>query len=347
MRTRRAFLVDVATFFTCGGLVAAGKKGVKEAAKKLEEPKSAEPENHPIVQNQTSLPVTIVEHAADFTLGGILGVAVKKIITQNIRLKGVNRERASILSKLQQLENTDLPGIEKILQEFVRSEGIRYEANNESNRVQSILRLLDVILVHVSSQSKATKPFLEELTRLREALAPHFVEQLKSGGDVNVATQEAVIQVLKSKELTNYLVGIVIQALESSGAGQKIGENTVKSFTKQDLVNEDGVIALRQTIVSVFQSNTFMEALAYAIGAEVTECDTGHRLVNALVRKFKDSTVQDNDPDLIALRNAFAQALGSEGVSEKLNTAVCNAVGDANVARELVSVLQRSLGKKS
>lgn len=360
MQTRRAFLfngvTNFATFVAGGSLVVAGKEKVKEVVKNynedlnVEKLQAQESENLAIVPKEhtsrVGLPNITVNHATDFTLGGVLGLAVKKVIMGSIKLKRVNKELSSTVSKLQQLEKNDLPGIEKTLQEFVRNEGIRYEASKDSNIVESIQHLLGAILIHISSHNKAVQPFLEELQKLRIAFSQPFTEQLQSGGDVSAATKGAVIEVLRSDKLTEYLVTVVVRALQNSGAGEKIGKNTVDSLAQKDLISDDGVIALKQTITSVFKSNSFLEALTYAISTEITEYDTADRLVKALLRKFKNG-LQDNDPDLVALRNALATALKSEGVSEKLNAAVCNAVADPTIAKELVTALIKFLGEKS
>ena len=344
MQTRRTFLLNsltnLATFTVGGGLIIAGKEQIKEIATKLENPTTIPKEP----TDKTTLPTITINHTTDFALGGVLGLAVKKVAVEIIKSKQLNKELSSTVKKLQQLENTDLPGIKKALQEFVGNEDIKYEINKDSDLVQSILGLVDAISIHVNAHNKTIQPFLEELQKLRTALSQPFTEQLQRGGDVDIATKEAVIQVLRSDKFTECLETTVINALQKSGVGDDIGKHTASSLAQKDLVSDDGVIALQQTIVEVFRSRPFMEALSYAISAEITEYDIADRLMDTLLYKLKNS-VQDDDADLVAFKNSLADVLRSEGVSEKLNTAVCKTLDDPNIARELIKVLQKSLLK--
>ncbi len=328
MQTRRVFLfnglVNLATFTVSGSLVMAGKEHIKEEVKPNEGPGQQESENPALIPKKHSdkvrLPSNTVNHAADFALGGTLGLVVKKVIEKSTKLNRVNKELSSIISKLQKLENNDLPGIERTLKEFVEKEGIRYETRNSSNSIGSIVSLLDAILIHVNSYKKATQPYLEELQKLRIAFAGPFIEQLQNVGNVDAATREAAIQVLRSDKLIEYLATTIVNALQSTGAGNGIGINIASSLEGKDLLSNDAVIALKQVVIEVMRSNQVREALGYSIGANITEYDVAERLMETLLHRYKIS-LQDDDPDLIALKKAIAEALKKEDVSKKLGDA--------------------------
>lgn len=44
----------------------------------------------------------------------------------------------------------------------------------------------------------------------------------------------------------------------------------------EDLISDDGVTALKQTVADIFKSRPFVEALTYAISSEITEYDTAY-----------------------------------------------------------------------
>ena len=260
-------------------------------------------------------------------------------------MKQTNKELSTTVSKLQQLEKNDLPGIEETLKEFIRNNGIRYAANKDSNLVESILGLVSAISIHVSSQNRSVQPFLDELQRLRTAFSQPFIERLQYGSDIDTATNQAVIQVLRSDKLVQYLETIVVNALQSSGAGEKIGKNTVDSLSQKDLLDDSGTAAFKQTLAETLKSKPVREALEYAVGNEMTEYGITTRIVKVLMHQFKTG-LQDSDPELIAFKNALAEALKSEGVSKKLNDALCNALTDPNLAKEFAKVLQKPLSEK-
>lgn len=326
MQTRRVFLFDglinLAVFATSGGLVMVGKEKVE----KIIQPQKQDADT-------PGLPANTINHATDFALGGVLGIALRKVIEKSINLNRLNKELSSVVSKLQQLENNDLVGIERTLQAFVHGKGIKYEVNKDSNIVESIQGLVGAILIHVDSHNKAVQPFLEELQKLRNAVAQPFIEQLQSGGEVNTATKEAVIQVLRSKKLTEYLETIIVNALNKSGAGEEISKNTVNSIAKKDLISTDGDIALKQTITKILSSDQFREALAYTTCNAVTEYDIVDKLAEALSDEFR-ICLKNNDLGLTALKNALSDALSHNTVSERL-------------VKELIVSLQRALDKSS
>ncbi len=315
MQTRRVFLsglINLATFATSGGLVVAGKEKGKVVLQ--------EPENPAIVLKEApdtvNSPVITFDRASDFTLGGVLGVAVKKVIEKSIKLKQVNKELSATVSKLQKLEKNDLPGIKKTLEEFIEKEGIRYEANRDSNLAESILGLINAISIHVSSQNKSVKPFLEELQKLREAMAVPFTKQLQSGGEVDAATKGVVIEVLRGKKLTEYLETTVVNALKDSGVGDKIGKHTVNSLARVDLISDEGEVALRQTITKILGEPRFVEALTYTACYGVTEYGIVDDLIEALTKKFR-TCLQDDDVEA-ALKKTLIDAISDKGMADQL-----------------------------
>ena len=319
MQARRAFLfkaaLNSAAIATGGSLVVAGKEQVKE---KIDKQAPKEP---PIGQ------------AIDFAFGGTLGFVTKTAIQQSIGLIGlkrVNKKLASAVSELQKLEKNDLPGIERTLKDFVAKEGIIYKPNQDCNLTESITGLLNAILIHVNARSKAVQPFLEELQGLREAIAQPFTKQLQSGGDVDAATRDAVIQVLRSKRLTEYLITVIVNALNASGAGEKIGTNTVNSLAKEDLISDDAVVALRETVVKVLKSEQFVEALQSSTSNVVFEYDIADKLAKAIARKFKTSL---NGMVLPALKEALNKAIDNSEVAK-------------NLAEKVVEKLQQLLDKE-
>lgn len=327
---RRSFLVNSAVNLTAvitgGSLVLVGKDQLKEKFDKQE----------PEAQKKS-----LVNQTTDFALGGGLGFVAKKALEKSLKLKHLNKELSSTISKLQKLENNDLPGIEKILKDLIEREGIRYESKS-SDSVESISNLLNAVLIHVESQ----RPYLEELRILRMTFAQPFADKLEQGVNFNAATNETMIHVLRSDKLTEYLATVITNALNVSGAGERIGKNTVDSLTKEDLVSDDGVRAFKQTVTKVLGSDSSEEALKYAMSSEIVECDTAGRLMNSLLRKYKTG-LQDNDPDMIALKNLFAGALKDEAVSEKLTRAVCSVVADPNLAKEFAKRLLRAFSEKA
>ncbi len=321
MQIRRVFvlngLVNLAIFAASGGLVTAGKEQIERGVKNYNERRTTtkqEPKHTEVVLKEpVELPINI-NYVTDFAIGGLLGIAVKKVIEKNIKLNVVNKRLSSTISKLQKLENDDLPGIERTLQEFVRSEGIRYEARQNGNLIESIQDLLNAILIHVDSQNRSVKPFLDELQKLRIAIAQPFTEQLQDDSNIDAAVREAIVQSLKGNDLIKYLETTIVNALRNSGADKIIGKNTVSSLEKKDLINDDGVTALKQAMLEVFKSPSFIEALNYSLCANVTEYDTADKLMRALLHRFKIS-LQDNDPDLIALKDAIGEALKNRKIS--------------------------------
>ncbi len=312
MQTRRTFLFDglvgLATFTVSGGLVTAGKKQVEKRVKDFNERRnttSQEPKHPEVALKEHSISIN---HVTDFALGGVLGIAVKKVIEKSIKLNGASKQLSLTVGKLQQLENDDLPGIERTLKEFVRNEGIRHEARNNGNLVESIQGLLNAILIHVDSQNRSVRPFLDELQKLRIAIARPFTEQLQDATKMDAAVKEAIVQALKGDGLITYLETIIVNALKNSGADKIIGKNTISSLEERDLISDDGVAALKQAVIGVFKSPSFLEALNYSLCTNVTEYDTADKLMKVLLRRFKIS-LQDNDPDLIVLKSAIGEAL--------------------------------------
>ena len=280
--TRRTFLlngfINLATFTTGGTLLVVGKKKVGALFK----------------GSSTQEPGAIND-AADVVIGGVLGLAVKNIIETNIKLSLINKELSTTVSKLQKLESADLPGIKKTLEEFIKKEGIRYEANENADLSQVIAGLLNAILIYVDSQ----KPFFDELKKLNTAFAQPFSHRLEQSVDMDSATQEAMMQVLRNDKLIEYLVTVVINELKSSGSSDEIGRNTIESLKNKDLVSPEGVAAFKQTVAEVFGRDSFKDALEYAVNAEVVEYDVADRLIKTLFRKLKIS-LSDTDPDVIA-----------------------------------------------
>lgn len=306
MQTRRAFLfnglTNLAIFTASGGLVTTGKTQVEKRVKDFNERRN-------ITNQEPEHPAGLfINHVTDFALGGVLGIAVKKAIEKSIKLNGVNKQLSLTVGKLQKLENNDLPGIERTLKEFVRSEEIRYEARTNGNLVESIQDLLNAILIHVDSQNRSVKPFLDELQKLRIAIAQPFTEQLQDPSNMDAAVKEAIVQALKGDGLIAYLETTIVNALKNSGADKVMGKNAVSSLEERDLISDDGVAALKQAMIEVFKSPSFAEALNYSLCTNVTEYDTADKLMKALLRRFKIS-LQDNDPDLIALKDAIGEAL--------------------------------------
>lgn len=311
--TRRDFFVkgsiNLAAIAAGGSLVTVAKEQIKEKFDKQA------PEATPVNQ------------VTDFTIGGALGLTLKKVVEKSIQLKHLNKELSSTVSKLQKLEKTDLPGVERTLKDFVEKEGIiRYESNN--NPVESILGLLNAVLIHADSQ----KPYLDELKKLRTVFAEPFANKLEHGGDLNTAMNEAMIHFLRSNKLTEYMVTVIINALNASGAGEKIGGNTIDSLVKENLVSRDGVAAFKETVTKALGSDSTKEALEYAISAEIIELRTAGRIMNSLLRKYKTG-LKDNDPDMVALKGLFAKALTNATVPAELTRAVGNAVANPNSAK--------------
>lgn len=341
MATRRAFLfnslANLATFAASGSLVTVGKGRVNEVIHNYNQEVPPHPTN---VQKKSEEPQKqgLENPAIDFTLGGGLGVAIKKVVEKSIKLKRVNKELSSIVSRLQQLKDNDLAGMKEILQRFVNEEGIRYEANKDNDLIGSIRGLLDAILIHVTSQKKAVQPFLQELQELRKAIAPPFIKQLENG-DTNAVIQQAGIEALRSGKLTEYLGTIVINALESDGAGKRIGKNIADSLEKRNLVSDDGVVALRQILIDIFKSKPFVTALTEASSIAVGEYGVADKLVDALVERFLDIRIREDDTNLVALKDALKKALESDNVAEALAEAICNYVSESDTAKDTVKAL--------
>ena len=343
MQTRRAFLfnglVNIAAFATGGTLAVNGKKQFKKAVKSLEGSQGHDTENPVTVPKEST-----VDAAADFVIGGVLGLVAKIAIEKSIELKHTNKGLSAVVSKLQQLDKNDLPGIERTLQEFVRKEDIRYETNKDSDRIKSISGLLEAILIHVDSQKKAVQPFLDELKMLRGAITEPFIRQSQSV--VDQAIKEASVESFKGENLKKYLGTTIINALQSSGAGEKIGKNAANYLEGINLVSEDGVTAAKLAVTEALGSDEIREAFKYGMSNEITEFDIAGRLMRALVHKYKIS-LQDDDPDLVAFKHKLAEAFESEGVSKNLSAAICAALADPNMAKELIKIRQQSLSEKS
>ena len=315
MQTRRAFLVNGAVNLIAvavgGTLVVTAKEQVKEKIDK----------QIPEVPKKPT-----ISQATDFALGGTLGFITKKVIEKSIGLKRVNKELTSTVSKLQKLEKNDLTGIEKTLQEFVRNEGIRYEANKDNNLIDSITGLLNAILIHVNAQ----KPYLEGLQKLGDAFAQPCAEVLLHDGNIDNAIQTANNEAFRGSRLAHYIEDIIIRAFERNGIGEEIGRRTVDSLAetvKECTISDDIVIAFKQTITEALQSRPFIEAVTYAMSAGMTEYDIAYKLVRHLLQKFKIS-LKSNDPDIIALKDTIAESIKSKVVSKQLDAAVERVVGN-------------------
>lgn len=316
MQTSKALLfnglANVAIFAASGGLTTITLNEVGDVVNKYDRKTITSSEG----TNISSLPISI-NHVTNFFLGGALGLALKILIEKSKKLKNVNNELSSTISKLQKLESNDLPVIEKILKDFTQKEGIRYEAHHNSNPAESIISLLDAILIHVNSSKEATRPYLEELQKLRATFAGPFIEQLQNDDNVDIATRDAAVQVLRSDKLIEYLTTTIVNALEKTGAGNRIGINVANSLEGKDLLSNEAVIALKQAVIEVMRSNEVKEALDYSVGANITEYDVAERLMEILLDKYKAS-LQADDPDLVELKNAIAKALKKDEVGNKL-----------------------------
>ena len=322
MQTRRVFLfnglTNLATFAASGGLVAVGNEKAKEIIVVEERPAPS------------GSPVITFDRASNFTLGGVLGVAVKKVIEKSIKSKQLNKELSATVSKLQKLEKNDLPGIKSTLEEFVEKEGIQYHPNKDGDLVESILGLINAISIHVSSQNKSVQPFLEELQKLREAMAGPFTQQLQSGDNIDAALRQARLDVLRTEKLKDYLATTIVNALESSGVGDKIGKHTVDSLAKVDLISDEGEVALRQTITEIIRSKPFIDALAYTACYGVSEYGIVDDFIEALTKKIR-TCLQDEDVEA-ALKKTLTDAISDKGMADQL-------------AQEFIAQLQRSLKK--
>ncbi len=351
MKTRRAFLfngaVNLAAILAGGSLVLNGKEQFKKAVKNLEGQQEHVPENL-----QAESKKYTIDDGADFAVGGTLGFITKKNIEAKIELRQkskesdrVNEELISLASKLQKLEKTDLPGIERILKEFIRKEGITYEADNNADSVTSIRNLFGAILIHVDAYKKAVQSFLEELKMLRGAIVDPFTKQLQNTA-VDAAAQELFINVLRGDKLVECVRTFVIKALHSDATGEKIGKKTVSCLADINPISEAGVVAFKKAVTDILESSPFKEALSETMCTAIIEYNIADKLVSALISKFKIS-IKDNDPDLIALKNALAESIKCEKASSTLNDAVYNALSDPNIIKRFVQILQRLVAKKS
>ncbi len=348
MQTRRAFLfnsaANVITFAASGSLVITGKEKAQEAIKNYKQERTPP---------EVGLPIITVNHTADFALGGVLGLAIKKIVEQkmklsqeSIKLKQLNKELSSTVSKLQKLEDDDLPSIEKILEEIVRKKIIPYEVNKNSNTTESILGLLNAIFIYTDSQEKAVQPFIEEVQKLREAFTQPFTKQLQSDTDIDAVIKEAKIEALRTEKLIQYISTVTIKALDRDGSGEKMGKKLADSLLKQDLVNDAVITALRQTLIDVIKSSPFITAFTEAISTAVTEYGTAYKLVDSIVEEFQDSKIPDDDPCLLALKNGLKNALESDDVSKKLCEIVSNITSESDFVELFMQNLQKTLGRK-
>lgn len=319
MQTRRAFLstvADLATFAVGGSLVSIGKDQISKDNQARNIANKGTEKQELENTNKIKPHVVTVNRATDFAIGGVLGITVKKAVEKSTRLNRVNKELSVTISKLQKLENDDLPGIEKTLKEFAQKEGIIHETAS-SNVAGSITSLLDAILIHIKSYKEASQRYLEELQKLRTALSGPFIEQLRNDSNADAATKEAVVKALSSDKLTDYLGTAIVNALEKTGAGNRISTKIATSLEGQDLLSTDAIVALKQVVIEVMKSTEIKEAFQYAVGTNITEYDIAERLMRILLNKYKLS-LQKDDPDLIALKDAIAKALQKEDVSKKL-----------------------------
>lgn len=349
--TRRAFLGDLVTGATSGILIMAGVELAEDAVKKSnqnrnpapkEELQRKEEENLAIVPKEYTdkvrLPIIKVSHAAGFTLGGGLGVAAKKIIEAKIKLKQkdkeldrVNKELLATISELQKLEKTDLPGIERILKEFIRKEGIIYEADNDVSLVTSIRGLSGAILIYVDAHKKAVQPFLEEWQKLRDAIAGPFIEQLKRG--VAIDATETNRRVVTSDKIIAIIVDAVAVALKNDHVNAILGKNLAYSIAEQDLLSGDGIIALKESVAKILRGDPFTEALTDTACTAINEYDIVDKLANAIGNQF-EVILQDNASSLVDLKDKLNLALEDSGVPKEL-------------AEKFVNRLQKALSKKS
>src|SRR3989338_1813590 len=294
--TRRAFferIVDLAAIAAGGSLVINGKKQLKRLQEHI-------PENPiPVPEKFT------IEDAVDVTLGGTLGFVTKKMIEKNINLKHTNETLSTVVSKLQKLEESDLPNIEGTLKEFIKKEDIAYTANSDSDLVISIRNLLDAILIHIDAHKKAAQPYLEELQKLRAALTQSLIEQLQhNSGDI---AKEGIIQASRTKEFTEYISTLFINALKADGIGEQIFKDIAKSIKGKDLLSAEGLAALRKSVADASGSKPVLEAATSALSSEIIEYNIIDRIVKIYLRKLKGS-LQDNDPDIVAFKNLLIKA---------------------------------------
>ncbi len=365
MQTRRSFLysgaINLATFAVGGSLVVAGKEQAKQAIrnynrKETEEPNAGDQarqkhdEDLAVVSkdatDKVGLPVVTVNHATDFALGGLLGIGVKKIVTSSVRLKRLNGELSSTVKELQQLEDEDLPKVEKTLRTFITREGIHYNSNNDDSLVESIRGSLDAILTHINSHKKASQGFIDELQKLREVVAEPLVKQLSHAGESSAdsAAKEALIQVLRSNKLTQYLETIVVNALENNeDAGVKIGTNIVNSLAEKDLISDEAISAIKQTLNGALTSESVSENLGNAINEAINKSSIAEDLVSALETKLNGIAIPDGDSALTALRNALRKTLESDDFSETLGKDMDSYFENNTIAEDLLAPLLERL----
>lgn len=361
MQTRRSFLysgaVNLATFAVGGSLVVAGKEQAKQAVRNYNQNKTENlnadnsnrqnnDEELAVVSkdatDKVGLPVVTVNHATDFALGGLLGIGVKKVVTSSIKLKRLNKELSSTVKELQQLEDEDLPKVENTLRTFVTREGIHYDSRNDNSLVESIRGLLDAILIHINSHKKASQDFIDELQKLREVVAEPLVKQLSHAGETSTdsAAKEALIQVLRSSKLTQYLETTVVNALENNeDASTRIGENIVNSLAEKDLVSDEGVNAIKQTLNEALTSESVSEKLSTVVSNAISESDFAESLINAIAEKLKGLPIQDGDSALTAFKNALKNALESDDFSEALGKDMDSYFENNTIAEDLLSPL--------
>lgn len=305
IQTRRAFLSNLLAVLAGGGLTVGGKKQLKRVVEESQGSQEHHPDSSATVPKQHT-----IEDAADFTIGGTLGFAVKKAVDKSIDLKHTEEVLSYVTRKLQNLKELDLPCIERTLREFVRKEGIPYREvdNNPDNPTTSIKNLLDAILIYADAQ----KPYLDELRKLRVALTQSLLEQLQHNGDI---AKESIIQALGTKEFTEYISTLFINALKADGTGEQIFQDIVESIKGKDLLDDKGINALRQTVTDAFGSKSVLDALAYALSAVMIEYNMTDKLAKIYLRKLR-GCLQDNDPDMAALKNLLVEALKSKFTPE-------------------------------
>ncbi len=365
MQTRRNFIVsgitNLTTFVMGGGLLAYGRENARHAVKNHNQGDipniDPQQEDNVIlpkeITNTIGLPAITIDHAIDFASGGVLGVAATKIISSSFKLQKTNRELASNIKRIQQLEKKDLPGVEKTLREFVEKEGIAYceegvrtSRNKEDDLVEDIHNLLYVTLKHIDTEKKAVQPFIEELKAIRKTLAEPIVEQLTRAGSDGSIGRAAFIEVLRTNKLIEYWTSIILEALENNSTGRKIAKNTVGSLVGKDLVGEAGVSAVKQTVTNIFQGNNFSQKLDEAMSSTVGDTGFADGLLNTVGERLKNKGVKEDDPNVLALEGAVTNSLQGDSFKENLNRSIDNAISESDLPKELVEVYGEKLKQR-
>ena len=177
------------------------------------------------------------------------------------------------------------------------------------------------------------------------ALGERFANsEIKDDDPSLLALGTAFNNALESDTVSEELGKDVDKYLSDNSVGGDLLDTLVEKLKSGKIEDNDpGLVTLKAAFNTALDNDSTSEKLGEDIDSYLSDNNTGGDLLEALVEKLKSGAIENNDPGLVALKTALNNALGSDGVSEKLDEQIVEAVGDSDLAETFIEKLKSRL----